>query len=350
MMAYMSASERALYFFGRRLARCVYRVTAFGTDNLPEGGCLLLPNHITWVDAIVLQLACPRPIRYIIDEEFYRKPILHPFLQLLQCIPIDTRHSHSAIRVATEKIAEGRIVCVFPEGRLERAGTLLRLQRGYELIARHANAQVVPVWLDQLWGSIFSFQGGRFFTKFPKRIPYPVTIAFGKPLNAKAADVATVREELLKLGELCFSRRPSLDRRLAEECVRGLKRRPFATAVIDGTDHTRLSRAKLLGAAAALSRYLRKEFSDERIAIVLPASKGSMLANLAVTLADKVPVDLNFTMGRAANESCCRRADLRVAISATQFMERLKDFPWPERVLKLDELVARMKREIISLY
>src|SRR6266446_4045688 len=347
MMASMSASERALYFFGRRLVRCVYRVTALGADNLPDGGFLLLPNHITWVDAIVLQLACPRPIRYIIDEEFYRKPILHPFLRLLRCIPINTRHSHSAIRAATEKIAEGEVVCLFPEGQLERAGTLLRLRRGYELIARHANAMVVPVWLDQLWGSIFSFQGGRFFTKLPRRIPYPVTIAFGKPIEANAADIATVREELLKLGEFCFSQRPSLNRHLAEPCVRGLKKRPFATAVVDGLDHSALSRSKLLGAAAALSRYLRKEFPVERIAIVLPASKGSMLANLAVTLAAKVPVDLNFTMGRAANESCCKRANLRVAISATRFMERLKDFPWPERVLTLDELMPRMKRQIV---
>src|SRR5213080_3103095 len=346
-MSPMSAAERALYFFGRLLVRCFYRVTALGLENIPTGGFLLLPNHITWVDAIVLQLACPRPIRYIIDQGFYRKPILHPFLRLVGCIPIDARHSHSAIRAATEKIAQGEIVCLFPEGQLERAGTLLRLQRGYELIARHANAQVVPVWLDQLWGSIFSFQGGRFFTKFPKRIPYPVTIAFGKPLKAETADVATMREELLKLGELCFSRRPSLDRHLAEECVRGLKRRPFRTAVIDGMDHSELSRAKLLGAAAALSRYLRKEFSDERIAIVLPASKASMVANLAVTLANKVPVDLNFTMGRAANESCCKRANLRVAISATPFMERLKDFPWPERILKLDELLPPMKGQII---
>ena len=343
----MSAAERALYFFGRALVRCFYRVTALGINNLPEGGFLLLPNHISWVDAIVLQLTCPRPIRYIIDEEFYRKPLLHPFLRLVQCIPIDTRHSHSAIRAATEKIAEGEIVCLFPEGQLERTGTLLRLRRGYELIARHVNATVVPVWLDQLWGSIFSFQGGKFFTKFPKRIPYPVTIAFGKPLEANAADIATVREELLKLGEFCFSRRPSLDRHLAELCIRGLQKRPFATAVVDGLDHSLLSRSKLLGAAAALSRYLRKEFPGERIAIVLPASKGSMLANLAVTLADKVPVNLNFTIGRAANESCCRRANLRVAISATQFMERLKGFPWPERVLKLDELMPRMKRQII---
>ena len=346
-MSSMSRAERALYFFGRLLVRCFYRVTALGLENLPQGGFLLLPNHITWVDALVLQLACSRPIRYVIDEEHYHKPILHPILRTLGCIPINTRNSRSAIRAAAEKIAEGEIVCLFPEGQLERTGSLLRLQRGYELIARHANAQVVPVWLDQLWGSIFSFQGGRFFTKFPKRIPYPVTIAFGEPVNAEAANVATVREELLKLGESCFSRRPSLDRHLAEECMRGLKRRPFATAVIDGTDHSELSRSKLLGAAAAFSRYLRKEFSDKRIAIILPASKGSMLANLAVTLANKVPVDLNFTMGRAANESCCRRAKLRVAVSATPFMERLKDFPWPEKILKLDELLPPMKRQII---
>src|SRR6266699_1983012 len=346
-MSSMSRTERGLYFFGRLLVRSFYRVSALGLDNLPSGGFLLVPNHITWVDALVLQFACPRQIRYVIDQAYYHRPILHPILRVIGCIPINIRHSHAAVRAAAEKIAAGEIVCVFPEGQLERTGTLLRLQRGYELIARHANAQVVPVWLDQLWGSIFSFQGGRFFTKFPKRIPYPVTIAFGKPLKPEAADIATVRDELLKLGEFCFSRRPSLDRRLAEECVRGLKRRPFATAVIDGTDHTKLSRAKLLGASAALSRYLRKEFSDGRIAIVLPASKGSMVANLAVTLADKVPVDLNFTMGRAANESCCRRANLRVAISATQFMERLKDFPWPERVLTLDELMPRLKPQII---
>ena len=345
-MPSISAGERALHFFAGPLVRSVYRVTALGVEHLPQGGFLLLPNHITWVDAIVLQVACPRPIRYIIDQEFYRKPILQPFVRLVRCIPIDTRHSRSAVRAATEKIAEGEIVCLFPEGQLERAGTLLRLQRGYELIAHHANAPVVPVWLDRLWGSIFSFQGGRFFTKWPKEIPYRVTVAFGKPLEPKAAGIAMVREELLKLGEFCYSRRRSLDRHLAEACVRGLKKRQFATAVIDGIDQSKLTRAKLLGAAAALSRFLRKEFSDERIGIVLPASKGSMVANLAITLAGKVPVDLNFTMGRAANESARRRAKLRVAISATQFIERVKDFPWPEHMLKLDEIMPRMKRQI----
>ncbi|HJX97501.1 MAG TPA: AMP-binding protein [Chthoniobacterales bacterium] len=346
-MPHMSAGERALHLFGRPLVRLFYRVNALGLENLPEGGFLLLPNHITWIDALVLQLASPRSIRYIIDQEFYHKPALKPFLRTVGCIPIDQRKARSAIRAATEQIAAGEIVCLFPEGQLTRSGTLLRLRRGYELIAQHANAKVVPVWLDRLWGSIFSFQGGKFFTKWPKEWPYRVTVAFGKPIEANAADIATVREELLKLGEFCYSRRPSLDRHLGEACVRGLKRRRFSTAVIDGMDHSELGRAKLLGAAAAFSRFLHKEFPDPRIAIVLPASKGSMVANLAVTLAGKVPVDLNFTMGRAANEFCCQRAELRVAISATAFIDRVKDFPWPERVLKMDELLPQLKPKIL---
>src|SRR5438094_2568664 len=264
-MPHMSAGERALHFFGRPLVKIFYRVRALGLEHLPKGGFLLLPNHITWVDALVLQLACPRPIRYIIDQEFYHKPMLRPFLRTVGCIPIDARHSRSAIRAATEQLAAGEIVCLFPEGQLTRSGTLLRLRRGYELIAQHANAAVVPVWLDRLWGSIFSFQGGKFFTKWPKEIPYRVSVAFGKPLEANAADIATVREELLKLGEFCFSRRPSLDRHLAELCILGLKKRHFATSVVDGLDHSLLTRSKLLVAAAALSRSLRKEFPGERI-------------------------------------------------------------------------------------
>src|SRR5256714_10085961 len=138
-----SRTERALYFIGRALVRCFYRVHAIGLENLPDGGFLLVPNHITWIDALVLQLACPRPIRYIIDQEFYHKPLLRPLLRTVGCIPIDSLKARSAIRAATEQIVAGEIVCLFPEGRLTRSGTLLRLRRGYELIAQHANAKVV---------------------------------------------------------------------------------------------------------------------------------------------------------------------------------------------------------------
>jgi acyl-[acyl-carrier-protein]-phospholipid O-acyltransferase / long-chain-fatty-acid--[acyl-carrier-protein] ligase len=86
-----SAIERAFYFLACGVARLVYRVKAIGIENLPTDGCLLVPNHITWVDAIILQLACPRAVRFIIDEEFYHKPMLHPVLRMARTIPIDRR-------------------------------------------------------------------------------------------------------------------------------------------------------------------------------------------------------------------------------------------------------------------
>src|SRR4029453_7889788 len=101
MMATISAAERALYFVGRLLARCFYRVNALGLENLPSGGVLLFPNPISWGGSVVLQPSFPRPIRYVIDEDCYHKPILHPFLRVLGCIPITSRQSHSALRAAT---------------------------------------------------------------------------------------------------------------------------------------------------------------------------------------------------------------------------------------------------------
>ncbi|MGI8820025.1 MAG: AMP-binding protein [Chthoniobacterales bacterium] len=346
-MAHISVAERAFYFFGLAFARLIYRVQVEGRERLPAGGFLLLPNHITWVDAIVLQLASARRIRFLIDEGYYRHRVLHPFLRLAGCIPISPRRAKEGIRRAAERIQAGEIVCLFPEGQLSRSGTLLRLQRGYELIARQADAAVVPVWLDQLWGSIFSYKGGRFFTKWPRAIPFPVQVAFGEPLSAEEADIATVREQLLKLGEACYSERPVLREHLARTCLRALKRQPFRTAMIDGLDHSTLSRGKLLGVALALAHDLRKRAPEQRIGIVLPPGKAGVLANLAVVLAGKIPVNLNFTSARQSIASAQAQAGLETIISARAMAKRLDDYPWTPRVLYLDELLPGMKPVIL---
>jgi acyl-[acyl-carrier-protein]-phospholipid O-acyltransferase / long-chain-fatty-acid--[acyl-carrier-protein] ligase len=347
-MAKSSAAERALYFFGLGIARLIYRVTATGVEHLPAGGFLLLPNHITWVDAVVLMLASPRPIRFIIDEGVYRNRFLHPVLRAVGCIPITPRKAKDAMRDAAAKIRAGEIVCLFPEGELSRSGSLLRLRRGYEIIARQAEAPVVPVWLDRLWGSIFSFQGGRFFTKWPRAVPYRVMVAFGKPLAAEAADIATVREELLKIGEFCYGQRPILRGHLARACLRGLKRSPFRIAINDGLDNTSLSRGKLLGAAVALSRYLRRACPEQRIGVVLPPGKGGVVANLAIVFAGKIPVNLNFTSARDSIESAKEQAGLSTIITARILAKRLEDFPWTPQVIHLDEILPEMRRAVVG--
>jgi len=333
---------------GQFLASLIYRVDAHGVENLPEGGFLLLPNHLTWVDAVILQLACPRPIRFVVFADIYNVSWLNPIFRAVGALPISPKRSKDAVRHAVEAIEAGEIVCIFPEGELSRSGMLLRLKRGYELIARQANARVVPVWLDQLWGSIFSFKGGRYFLKWPRRVPYPVTVAFDKPLAPEEADVGTVRARFLELGAYCYQLRPFLRGHLGEACLRGLKKHQFDDAVIDGMDGSHLSRGSLLAAAITLSRYIRREMPERRVSIVLPPGKGALVANLAVMLADKVPVNLNFTAGRAAIEASIAIAEIKHCISAHAFTKRLADFPWPEKMVMLDEILPPMKKSIAA--
>ncbi|MHA3773313.1 AMP-binding protein [Verrucomicrobiota bacterium sgz303538] len=341
-----SLGERIFRALGYGLARLIYRVRSYGTEQLPEGGFLLLPNHLSWVDAVILQIACPRPIRFIVDQDIYRMRLLKPVFQLLRALPISSRQAKESVRAAADAIRAGEIVCIFPEGELSRNGMLLRLKRGYELIARQAGCPVVPVWLDQLWGSIFSFAGGRYFFKWPKQIPYPVTVSFGKPIAAENADIAHVREQFLQLGEWCYQQRPMLRGHLGEACLRGLKKGSGHVAVIDGLDHSSMTRGTLLAAAIALSRYIASECPHHRIGVVLPSGKGSIIANLATVLAGKVPVNLNFTAGRNAVAAAMRIGNLQHCITAHAFAKRLGEFPWPDHVLFLEDLIPQLKPRI----
>ncbi len=340
-------TERLLRGLGQLLGRLLYRVTPHFTDRLPSGGFLLLPNHLTWVDAIVLQLACPRPIRFIVFDAIYRLPLLYPIFRCVGAIPISPKKAKDAVRTAVELIEQGEVVCLFPEGELSRSGMLLRLKRGYELIARGAKCPVVPVWTDQLWGSIFSFEGGKYFFKMPKRLPYPVTVAFGEPIPHEDADIAHVRERFLALGEYCYQHREPLRGHLGRSIIRGLRRRQFSTAVIDGLDHSKLSRGFLLAASIALSRWLTTHSGAARVSIVMPPGKAGLIANLAVILADRIPVNLNFTAGRAALEASIRKAGVTECLTAGPMIKKIPDFPWPDHVIRLEEILPKLKAHIM---
>ena len=103
-------TERLLRFTGAFLARLIYRVTPHFAERLPAGGFLLLPNHLTWVDAIVLQLACPRPIRFIVFEDIYRQPLLNPIFRAVGALSISPKHAKDTVKAAVALIGQGEIV------------------------------------------------------------------------------------------------------------------------------------------------------------------------------------------------------------------------------------------------
>jgi acyl-[acyl-carrier-protein]-phospholipid O-acyltransferase/long-chain-fatty-acid--[acyl-carrier-protein] ligase len=339
--------EPLLRWLGGRLVRCFYKLRVLDSGAIPEGGCLLLPNHLSWGDAILLQVATPRRIRFLVDDAIYKRRALRPLFHLIGALPIFETGAKETIRTTAEALRRGEMVCIFSEREISRSGSLLRIRDGFELLAREAGTPVLPVWLDEVWGSILSPSGGRYFFKWLGRRQDPVTIAFGEPLHPSRADAGVVREHLMELGERCFQTRPALKGHLGRAAVDALARDPNSEMLVDGMDGSRLSRGMLLAAGLALAKRLRQTCPEPRIAIVLPSGKGATLANLAVVLAGKVPVNLNFTAARQSLEAACRIAGLQTAITARAFESKVPEFPWPPAVVYLEDLVPQVRTHAI---
>src|SRR4051812_48521774 len=315
------------------IARLLYRVRTSGTENVPAtGGAILIANHLSYVDVIVLQLACPRPLRFIGYKGLGRHWFFDWVFRMSGVIPITSKSSTEGVRLAVKALKAGEIVCVFPEGQISRTGQLMEIKKGFEVMARLAQVPVIPAAHDGLWGSIFSFAGNKYLWKSPRLMPTPVFVAFGAPIPPANADGATARRALLDLGAEAFEQRPALKRHLAREVVRALAKEPGRIAVIDRTAERReLTAAQLFAAAAVLAKRLKATVPSQRVGIVLPPGAGAFIANLAVTCAGKVPVNLNFTAGRASLEASMRVGEITTVISAAAMRSKLPNFPWPEQ-------------------
>lgn len=339
----MSTFPLWLEALARGAAFLRYRVRATGTGRVPAAGAaILVANHVSYADVVVLQLACPRPLRFVGYEDENSPWFFRAIFRLAGVIPISPRNPTGGMRRALAALARGELLCLFPEGQIARTCQLQGLKRGFAILARRSGAPVVPAAHDGLWGSLFSFSGGRYLWKRPQWGRRTVEVAFGEPLGPEQADAEAARRALLRLGAEAFGRRAFLGRHLAREAVRALAARPGRTALIDRTAERRpLSAAALLAAAAVLSRRIRERVPERRVGIVLPPGAGAAIANLAVACAGKVPVNLNFTAGRAAAEASLSLAGIRTVISAPAMREKVPGFPWPERTLDLrSELAA----------
>lgn len=193
--------------------RVFYRQKVLNASRIPkQGGVLIVPNHVTYIDAFILTAASTRPIRFLITDEYYeRGGLIRLFLKTFDAVPISSRKAKEAIQIAADAVKEGGVVCIFPEGQLSRTGCMNEMKRGFEMIARKAKCPVVPVYMDGLWGSIFSFERGKFLKKWPYRLQYGVTVNWGEPLQPREATAVKVREVLTQLGMEAFSERAQLE-------------------------------------------------------------------------------------------------------------------------------------------
>ncbi len=258
------------------LAHTFYRVEVRGAENLPKRGpALLVCNHISFIDPLLISAGAPRPIRFLMSRPFYEARGIHWLAKLMGAIPVSAadppREMAQSLDAAQVRLRAGELVCLFADSALMRTGHLPRLGPSLEGISRAVTVPVVPVHLDRVWGNIFRFERGRFFFQWPRRIPYRVTISFGAAL-APSASVFQVRQALMMLSAEASSRREAVQRPLPEtflDCARRNWRR-FAMADSSGRE-VRFGQA-LIGALLFRRFIVRRCPNEKMLGVLLPPS------------------------------------------------------------------------------
>ncbi|MEI6780697.1 MAG: acyl-[ACP]--phospholipid O-acyltransferase [Verrucomicrobiota bacterium] len=326
------------------VTRTVYRIRVDGRDNIPaKGGALFVCNHLSLVDGLLLLASTDRPVRFIMFKNIYEQRWVKPFARILQAIPISSelrpREMLQSLRTASEAIQNGEVVCIFAEGQITRIGHLLPFRRGFERIMKDVEAPIIPVALDGVWGSIFSFQKGRFVWKWPRQIPYHVRVNFGKPLPHTATPFE-VRQCVQELMAEAWPHRKAHMKPLQRAFVRSARRHPFRFAMADAQS-PKVSFASALMRTVFLARRLRKVWAGQQmVGLLLPPSVPGALVNFAALLMGKVPVNLNYTVSEETLASCIRQCGITTVLTSRTFLDKVK-LKVPGETLFLEEVAAK---------
>jgi 1-acyl-sn-glycerol-3-phosphate acyltransferase len=200
---FMLVPEYLLRFIAFVLSRCVYRFKVRGDEHIPvKGSAILVCNHVSFIDAILLMAASPRPIRFIMDHRIFKTPLLGMLFKLAKAIPIapqkeDPAAYANAFDEARRVLADGELLCIFPEGAITRDGQLGEFKGGIMKILETHPVPVVPMALHNLWGSYFSrIDGAAMARPFRRGLFSPVALVAGAPLAAAEVSPAALRDRV----------------------------------------------------------------------------------------------------------------------------------------------------------
>ena len=357
------------------IAHGLYRFRSYNREQIHrQGAGLVVCNHTSYIDWLILWAAIPRRTLFVLWDEYYRNPLVRFFLSWGRhnTIRIDSRTTRPrAVLESLKQIARaldaGHLVVIFPEGGLTRSGNMLPFGRGIERILKMATVDVpvIPTAIQGLWGGFFSHGNGPVLRKLPRSFRPRVTIWFGKPI----AKFGAGGQESPQTTSLTPSHRPitpaanvrlAVQDAIADLAIRTSDRIPlvhrvflanatrlrylFRPCIIDnslGAART-LNWGKTLVAALCVTRYLKTRLGESRnVGVWLPTGLGGVLANLAIAFLGRTSVNLNYTAGIGPVRSALRQASIRTVITSTRFLSRAPlELPKDVRAIYLEDVLG----------
>lgn len=197
--------EFLLRFLAWLLVNFIYRLDRRGIENIPERGpALLICNHVSYADAIVISAGCSRPIRFIMESSIFKIPVLSTIFRGMKAIPVapakqDPVVYERAFEIVAEELQRGNLVCIFPEGRLTPDGEVQEFRAGMLRILKETPVPVIPMALSGLWNSMFSRKYKAVWKRWPRRFLPKITLNVGEPVPPEDVQLDTLRSKVIEL-------------------------------------------------------------------------------------------------------------------------------------------------------
>jgi acyl-[acyl-carrier-protein]-phospholipid O-acyltransferase/long-chain-fatty-acid--[acyl-carrier-protein] ligase len=279
------------------------------------------------------------------DRDIYNAIRLKPIFRLMGIIPISAsdppKKIIAALRKARAALDDGFMVCIFAEGAMTRTGMPHAFKSGFERIMKGSNYPIVPAYLGGVWGSIFSYYHGKPLSTLPRKLPYPVSVHFGRQMPTDSTS-EQVRQNITELSCEYFASLKASRRSLGDHFVQ-IARRNWSKHCICDTTQKRLNHGQTLVGALALGAQIKQLAGDrQKIGVLLPPSVGGVLANLAITLLGRVPVNLSYVVSQEAREMAIKECGINCIISSRRFVEKVEGIEGLAGMVFLEDIAAKI--------
>ena len=304
----------------------LYRKQVVGLENVPKDqGCVIVANHVSWLDGVLLLWMLPRNIRFVVDGGNFKNPIFKFLASTFETILMSAspKSIGRALKTGREGIQAGDMIGIFPEGTLTRTGQLQTFKPGYQKMLKGTDGCILPIYLEGMWGSIFSHSGGKLFFKWPDKLRRKLTLHIGKPIEADTP-VSHVRSKVLALGADATIHNRREFPILAKRIIRVWRKRWKSLQAADSLGQQASGRSMLMK-VFALRRVLRREVlapDEEYVGVLLPPSVGGVAVNVALAIDRRVTANLNYTVSSDVVNHCIKEVGVRHVLSTEKFISK----------------------------
>jgi len=309
-----------------------YKLQVLGMQNIPSsGGVLMLGNHTSYLDWAIIQMACPRRVRFVMARSFYERWYLKKFLDFFGVVPISHAASKQALETIETLLNQGEVVVLFPEGSVSRTGQVGVFHRGFERAVTNTDAVIIPFYLKGLWGSVYSFASPKHREMSRLRRTRDVAVYFGKPMR-KDSTASEIKKAVLELSIYFWMHYTDVLNPVHIQWLKTAKKLKNKECLVD-FDGTSFSSYRLLIAAILFSQALKKRVEpDHTIGVLLPTSSGGVIANLSVLMLGKTVANLNYTTSPASLNQAVEQGNIETILTSQRFLLKLshKGFPVSE--------------------